>query len=139
MMREILFRGKRMDNSEWLCGVYFPEPATIFHGEQYSFGSYVKADTVGQFTGLTDKNGKKIFEGDIIKFHKYRDEPDWVGAVSYEYCTYFAKGKMPLAYKKEIDKEAFHCPFEVTISGIDKTTIEVVGNVHDNPELLEGV
>lgn len=146
MMREILFRGKRIDDDEWVEGYLIHDEFcnTFIPYIGYLCGDGVdvvdvEPETVGQYTGLEDKNGKEIFEGDIIKFRKYRDEPDWVGVVSYEYCTYFAKGKMPLAYKKEIDKEAFHCPFEVTISGIDKATIEVIGNIHDNPELLEGV
>ena len=82
--------------------------------------------------------GTKIFEGDAIKFHKYRGEPDWVGVVKYEHCLYMAVGTMPLAYEKRIGEEPYYCPFEVQISGIDNTTIKVIGNIHDNPELLKG-
>ena len=148
-MREILFRGKRKDNSEWIYGYY------ALHGihlgtieeEIYPtiapFGNYpisyeVAPETVGQFTGLTDKNGKKIFEGDIIKFHKYRGEPDWTGVVKYEYCSYIAVGRMPLAYEKRIGEEPYFSSFEVQLSGIDKATINVIGNIHDNPELIGG-
>ena len=141
-MREILFRGKRTDNGEWVQG-------DLIHS-QYKLGDtcvgqygntvgihQVDPETVGQFTGLTDKNGTRIFEGDVIRFHKFRYEPDWVGVISYDQCQYVATGKMPLAYEKPMDGEAFYCPFEVAVSGIDKATITVIGNIHDNPELLE--
>ena len=144
-MREILFRGKRFNNGEWVIGFYAKKDGATFISEigQYASGKSYFSDvlvnpaTVGQYTGLTDKNGKKIFEGDAIRFHKFRDEPDWVGVVRYENCHYIAIGRMPLAYEKRIDKEAFYCPFEVAMSGIAKETIEVIGNIHDNPELME--
>ncbi len=138
-MREILFRGQRKDNGNWISGSFhkranecFIIPLPIVTSQ-----SKVIPETVGQFTGLFDKNGKKIFEGDVIQFHKFRYEPDWVGVISYNQCQYVATGKMPLAYEKTKDGEAFYCPFVVAVSGIDKATITVIGNIHDNPELLE--
>lgn len=159
-MREILFRAKRFDNGEWVEGYYFKRKDTqgkiiesvIINdaylqstaGQRYIRSNLnyecfrVNPETVCQFTELTDMNGKKIFDGDVIQFHKYRGEPDWVGVVKYEHCLYMAVGTMPLAYEKRIGEEAYFCPFEVQISGIDKTTIKVIGNIHDNPELLGG-
>jgi uncharacterized phage protein (TIGR01671 family) len=152
-MREILFRGRNKHSCEWEFGCYYKQ--TEFYGdeiedhviitsrEELSYDQAlvcysVQPETVGQFTGLTDKNGTKIFEGDVIQFHKFRYEPDWVGVVRYENCHYIATGRMPLAYEKRMGEEAFYCPFEVVISGIDKETIKVIGNIHDNPELLGG-
>ena len=142
-MREILFRGKRFMDGEFVDGSLFIDEKKDKHEilvgyVNYRVGWEVDPKTVGQFTGLTDKNGKKIFEGDIIKFHKYRGEPDWTGVVKYEYCSYIAVGRMPLAYEKRIGEEPYFCPFEVQLSGIDKATINVIGNIHDNPELIGG-
>ena len=149
-MREILFRGKRTDG-QWICGsllkvTYDGNTYNLIFADNFLFilgeatameHAAVDPFTVGQFTGLT-ANGKKIFEGDVIQFHKFRGEPDWIGVVKYEHCSYIAAGRMPLAYEKRIGEEPYFCPFEVQISGIDKDTIKVLGNIHDNPELLGG-
>lgn len=139
-MREILFRGKTTKDKEWVYGDLLHDgydyDVAIWE-QKYKLVTEISPETVGQFTGLHDKDGKKIFEGDVIKFHKYRGEPDWVGVVKYEHCLYMAVGTMPLSYEKRIGEEPYYCPFEVQISGIDKTTIKVIGNIHDNPELWE--
>lgn len=149
-MREFLFRGKRTDNGEWIKGGIYVQKADDVKDETvYIIGGSlndvgcaypVEPESVGQYTGLTDKKGKKIFAGDIIKFHKYRGEPNWVGIVEYEYCLYVAKGEMPLSYEKPRDGDAIRGKFETQLSSIDTSTIEVIGNIHDNSELLkEGV
>ena len=132
-MREILFRGKHSPKSMWDYGdlyidhdkVYISMRETMHgvrvHGE-------VIPETVGQFTGLTDKNGKKIFEGDVVKrcFTLTRgpnkeSRETQVGVVRYDNvtCGYLIRGACNLRRQWPGD------------------TIEVIGNIHDNPELLE--
>ena len=133
-MREILFRGKTpsqdeyFDDGKWLQGFY-----TCFNGKEHRIydgyaetdcGDYypdwcnVRPETVGQYTGLTDKNGNKIFEGDIVK---YKEEN---GEIVYH------------------DQEAmFLVCFDTWLTDFDHLygkDVEIVGNIHDNPELLEG-
>ena len=144
-MREILFRGKRVDNGEWAKGYYIEAhyhwhnhgvhkewivSAACANGGWFTiYGRYpVVADTVGQYTGLTDKNGKKIFEGDVVKrcFTLTRgpnkeSRETQVGVVRYDNvtCGYLIRGACNLRRQWPGD------------------TIEVIGNIHDNPELLE--
>ena len=130
-MREILFRGKRADNGEWIYGDLIQNVDCIKIREQEKSikkiaKSYeVDRDTVGQFTGLCDKNGKKIFEGDIVlglflfdmlinAVVKFRD-----GAFGLEWH----RGEI-------IEFNAF--------TSICNITYEIIGNIYDNPELLEG-
>lgn len=145
-MREILFRGKRIKDGKWVEGVYFPQndtwPAAIFTGERRSVGEYVESDTVGQYTGLTDKNGKKIFEGDLLKgfeYPFYRSESDehnyfaeviWFpGNCAFGLYTH----KYPTAKVRGIS--AGNADF---IEDFNSDDWEVIGNIHDNPDLLKG-
>ena len=119
-MREILFRGKRVDNGEWLYGCYYhcigtAYGATFIVVNDFGFIEVIP-HTVGQYTGLTDKNGVKIFEGDIVK--NSRD----VGLLYYKEknSAFTVKGW-------EYGYWLWH----------DKEDIEVIGNIYDNPELLE--
>lgn len=89
----------------------------------------VNAETVGQFTGLTDKNGKNIFEGDICKFREWsKGDMCWVGKVHYEYQQFVISGNP----NKECES-----PFTLVMSRFVPENIEIIGNIHDNPELLE--
>ena len=120
-MREILFRGKRVDNGEWVEGVYFPEndtfTATIFNGKGNCVGDYVVPETVGQYTGLT-ANGKKIFEGDIV--HNGAGDPGVVVWICGSFAIHFSDGE---------DWDV--CQY------VKEEYTEVIGNIYDNPEMLE--
>ena len=138
-MREILFRGKREDNGEWVYGwlghlhchnpqantissVYFTE---ITEGHNNKMNIIVGYKTVGQYTGLIDKNGKKIFEGDIIKIYLY--EPK--GLANYEVgCIKYDNTKARFVF----------CTKEGNYSIDNSNAFEVIGNIHDNPDLLKG-
>jgi len=122
-MREILFRGKRKDNSEWVEGYYADvTKSNIILTGRIDITETIGAEmfriipeTVGQYTGLTDKNGKKIFEGDIVKF----------GNNIYE-IRFIEK------YSRFAGTNA-HCVFA---SFLLKNS-ENIGNIHDNPELMD--
>ncbi|WP_302602202.1 YopX family protein [uncultured Ruminococcus sp.] len=122
MMREILFRGKF--GNEWKYGFLSIEPKGLVIKEPYKNESsnvwHIDADTVGQYTDLTDKNGTKIFEGDIVKYG------DTVHNVVFEQrngTAYFG-----LVYST----------LETLSFGYyqDLKQIEVIGNIYDNPELV---
>lgn len=125
MYREILFRGKRIDNREWIIGYYI-----IVNGISYILPENhflneiieVDPDTIGQYIGLTDKNGVKIFEGDIISYNGSK------GVVRFDtslnipcFTTGIGGGSSTGLHPYKISKRHV-----------------VIGNIHDNPELLGG-
>ena len=122
-MREILFRGKRLDNGKWIYGClrqYQTGAAGICDRVQLRT-YHVDPETVGQYTGLKDKNGKKIFEGDILthdgKWPDYVKYGEWNCS-----CCHGVYG-----WVLNDDDLRFH-----------EQSLEVAGNIHDNPELLKG-
>jgi len=136
-MREILFRGKRTDTGEWVEGLLITveldtysevekakythcivEPkAEMYRGDLCGF-EFVKPETVGQYTGLTDRNGKKIFEGDII---------------TYGLCACVVK------YDANNGRYMLYESNRYKVDGFNVDTMQlktIIGNIHDNPELL---
>lgn len=123
-MREILFRGKQTTSGEWSCGyIYSDRKKTYiaYEGEKDCIIHKIIPSTVGRYTGLTDKNGKKVFEGDIIK-----GKEKATYAIGYSDATagFYAKATLP--------QRILPCMNIGTMKHY-----EVIGNIHDNPELLE--
>ena len=118
-MREIEFRAKNINN-KWRYG--YLERQDLLYDENYDCSSSIQIETLGQYTGLTDKNGTKIFEGDIvIADFDYKKEPM---EVIYYKCGFKLKSRNC----KEVYDYSIH----------DETPeLEVIGNIYDNPELLE--
>lgn len=124
-MRDILFRGKRLDNGEWVYGNLFLSDtdggAYILAGSRIVTIEWeVDPSTVGQYTGLNDKNGERIFEGDVLTV----DGEDGFFALEFQENTAMFV----------MDGDAIRASFN--IFGTDE--VEVMGNIHDNQELLEG-
>lgn len=139
-MSEYLFRGKRLNNGEWKYGYYVKQYGahqiyvSEFEGE-YGFDDYhVDPETIGQYIRRTDRNGKKIFEGDIVIIHgapqvryyeiKFGQHPAFPIGNPYDaadaYGFYFAD------HKEDGD----------SLNDYVFEKLEVVGNIYDNPELL---
>ncbi len=135
-MREILFKAKRLDNGEWVEGHPVKRPSCIqFCLDNYSpwyihrpavdpddnGGVYnIDPETIGQYIGLKDRNGRRIFEGDIVDILTENEE---IGVVEYDEGGFL------------VSADGFCVDFHSNINGID---LVVIGNIHDTPELLEG-
>ena len=127
-MRTIKFRGQKTTNGVWVYGslVYSNEIQTAIY---FQTGSglvksmewvYVNPETVGQFTGLYDKNEKEIYEGDILK----------VQGLGEKIEVRFVRGVFAFLWNGDLDDEA-------PINAPTQEWAEVIGNIHDNPELLK--
>ncbi len=129
-MREILFRGKRVDNGEWVKGYLIcPEfdksrayIGYLFPDDDHDLDvAEVASSTVGRFTGLTDRNCVKIFEGDIVRYGDtiHRVVFEQRNGTAYFGLVYAACETLPFGHYQDLKQ------------------IEVIGNIYDNPELLE--
>ena len=129
-MREILFRGKRLDNGEWVYGYYVYVP-NHWHRQEHliqpvagngRLATLCKVDpkTVGQFTGKFDKTGKRIFEGDICRVYNL------IYKVEFNYSL----------WEFVILSEKVYC--NPAFDSYCGDRCEIIGNISDNPELLEG-
>ena len=151
-MREILFRGKAACGA-WVQGdlihrKIWQSEFEVIRVDDSGFDNYqeyeVATETIGQYTGLTDKNGKKIFEGDIVRTQPYSDRPyskkqkfkSHIGIVRYEVRH----------FKNSLYEQDYEAKWNVYIKDYDGYfcydwspffKCEVIGNIHDNPELLE--
>jgi uncharacterized phage protein (TIGR01671 family) len=140
MDNKYLYRAKRLDNGEWIDGYYVKgmnmydkevhlifEPTTIFYSSGETDG-FVEVDysTICQCTGLKDKNGKLIWENDICdRKEKYLE------IIKYN------KGDWTLDYSYSKGKESGYCYCNLGFYALEQEYVEVIGNIFDNPELLE--
>ena len=127
-MREILFRGKSINSGEWLYGDYMCYAGGAQIWQETTTGKWnaiVASDTVGQYTGLTDMHGKKIFEGDIIKGIGSGCKIDYFGIRWSAACCGYTAGEGQRVYPN--------------LNQATMGRYEVVGNIHDGlPPELEG-
>lgn len=143
-MREILFRGKRESNGGWVYGYFFAKP--ILEKYFIELGNemwQVKPSTIGQYTGMTDKSGAKIFEGDIVSAKNNICGETYRFLVEFGVCG---------GVENSEHSVGFPCFFFKDVTGIisndymlrkdpvyflNAYKCEVIGNVHDNPDLLK--
>lgn len=121
-MREILVRGKRdkrfSDRGEWIYGIPQKFEGKYTHIRNSDGNFCIIPETLGEYTGLTDRNGKRIFEGDILKSFDALYTVDWIE----ESAMFYLK---PINVSEGYDFDT-----------INSTCYEIIGNIHDNPELL---
>lgn len=123
-MREILFRGQRVGSEEWVEGFYLTSPefdnqeVAVITTDKPRNPYYVSKETIGQYTGLTDKNGTKIFEGDIVNI-------------------YYPKVKVENTVISYIGASFYGDRFDDAWELDNYYQLEVIGNIHDNLELLK--
>ena len=167
-MREILFRGKRADYGEWIEGYYAKQSNHACFAHELKYQHFIFKDvcldfnlgglqefeiipeTVGQYTGLTDKNGVRIFEGDIFKF----DDEVWESSYTScgtEYDSFAVENYGVVGFDEDMARFDF-IKYKFSENSVEADLhenhtidfsefvceLEVIGNIHDNPELVEG-
>lgn len=136
-MHEILFKAKRIDNGEWVEGYLFEtqENTYIVYNNQFDDDLFlspsnifivVDANTICQYTGLTDKNGCKIWEGDVCDRHE-----------KYPEIVKYRQGDYVLDYSYAFGKDSGFNYCNLGFYVCERGCVEVIGNIFDNPELLE--
>lgn len=159
-MRKILFRGKRKDNGEWVEGHYVRYGYTgkekdyivpVYASDLYAlYAVEVIPETVGQYTGLTDKNGTKIFEGDIIRYADYDEYRCYIESLdcaerneNMDFCQMWTVDEIVYGIKIgypafDLNSHDFESNGLSVLNESGQYYYEVIGNIHDNPELLGG-
>lgn len=148
-MREIIFRGKSRRTGEWVEGFYIKDglsefilevdksPRPITEAKPSFIKNFVRAATAGQFTGLTDKNGTRIFEGDIVKTHYANAvKADFVELVVFHSGKYCGMAELQ-GGGRIFAPLADGVPHDPRDRSVYMDCVEVIGNIHDNPELIE--
>ena len=132
-MREILFRGKRKDTGEWFYGDLLHEPSGFVIQSYFPLSGRIRVEvdpsTVCQYTGVLDKANKRIFSGDIVKIYVKYEEIERFCIFEYYECT-TAFEFVDHEHDELVDK---------TLLLEHKLTIEIIGNIYDNPELLKEI
>lgn len=134
-MREILFKAKRIDTGEWVEGYIHKCEGKFVISNNDGLGEFINADTICQYTGLTDKNGHKIWENDVVKYHFGNDvAPIKFG--EYQSCFDSIKAGHIGFYLDWDCKKALRKDLGYWVNIID---CNVVANLFDHRELLEEV
>ena len=154
-MREILFKGKSLRDKQWHCGSFAIVKSVLFENEfigailpwyavSFGHGNFryeepVDLATVCQYTGLKDRNGDRIFEGDIVQIWWLGDESD--PPVKYKAVVEFGNPNCEFNWGyqlRPLDYIPYNLDILLWVEGEnDRAFCEIIGNIHDNPELLE--